>query len=369
MFFKNHKEPINLLETVYSPAAKIDKDAGVVREVKVLGRESSNGREYSEQAMSDAAKLYEGAEVNIDHDRKEPHRERGLLEGFGVLRNVSRRADGVYADLHYLKSHPAANVFLERADRFPEKIGLSHNADGKANRRGGKTIVESISRVNSVDVVRNPATNKGLFESKDRTMSKTIREILESVFPKTFKGCGLMEEASLAAMPVEAPEGSSSDDQIWMAFKQAIMAAVDDEKLDIKATLKKIGDILKSYDKLTGAETPKEAPKEEPKMESKDPVVAKLLESMERMEKREADRAKRDEAKGIMDEFGLPADAALLESLVKLPDVASMKALCEREKSLRPTIRKTKPLIESRGQSETPAAYPKDIKEFAAALR
>ncbi len=364
---------MQFLETVYSESAAIDKENGVVRGVKVLGRESANSRTYSDQAMDDAARLYDGVEVNIDHDRKEPHRERGLLEGFGVLKNVSRKSDGVYADLHFLKSHPATNIFLERADRFPEKIGLSHNADGKANRKGGKLIVESISRVNSVDVVRNPATNKGLFESKETVVSKSIREILESAFPKTFKGCGLLEEdAAMAAMPVEAPAGGDSDDQIWAAFKQAIMAAVDDDKLDIKATLKKIGDILKSYDKLTGAETPKtgggEPPKEEPKMESKE--LSALLESVNGIKADLAARDKRDKIRAMMAEAGVAEDAALLESLVKLPE-SEAKTLLEREAKLRPSIRRPKPLIESRHATEDAGSVqqPKDSKEFAALVR
>lgn len=361
---------VQLIETVFSPDAKIDRDAGVVRDVKVLGRESANNRTYSDRAMGDAAKLYEGIEVNIDHDRKDPHRERGLLEGFGVLRNVSQKDAGIYADLHYLKSHPAADVFLERAERFPERIGLSHNADGKANRKGGKTVVESITRVNSVDVVRNPATNKGLFESKEKTVSKTIREILESAFPQTAKTCGLLEMEDMAAMPVEAPSESSSDDQIWAAFKQAIMAAVDDEKLDTKATLKKIGDILKSHEKLTGsASSDKPAEEGPPKMESKDPAVSALIESVNLLLARDKERSKRDEAKSIMEEFSVTADAGLLESLTKMPDAASMRSMCERESKLRPASKKPKPFIESRGSQNQSAAYPKDIKEFAAALR
>lgn len=363
-----------LIETVYSDPGKIDAAAGIIHGVKILGRESDNGRTYSDQAMSDAARLYEGAEVNIDHDRKEPHRERGLLEGFGQLKNVVQKADGVFGDLHYLKSHPATNVFLERADRFPEKIGLSHNADGKASRKGGKLIVESISRVNSVDVVRNPATNKGLFESKETIVSKSIREILESAFPGKFRGCGLLEEdAALAAMPVEAPAGGSSDDQIWAAFKQAIMAAVDDDQLDIKATLKKIGDILKSYDKLTGAEQPKtsgEPPQGETKMESKE--LSALLESVNGLKADLAKRDKRDRARELLAELNVAEDSAFLESLLKLPDDKSMRELCEREAKLRPQASgRSKPLIESRHAAEGagPVQQPKDSKEFAALVR
>lgn len=376
-------KPVKLIETVYSSDAKIDREAGVIRRVKVLGRESANGRTYSDQAMHDAARLYEGAEVNIDHDRKEPNRERGLLEGFGVLRGVTEESDGIYSDLHYLKSHPATEVFLERAERFPDKVGLSHNADGKANRHGKKLIVESIAKVNSVDVVRNPATNKGLFESKDQTMPTTVKEILESIFPETFAVCGLLEMDGMGAMAVDAPAATeaNSEEQVKTAFRAMVMAAFDDEALDTKATAKRIKTILSAYDKLSGSssagETAPDAKEEKPMSESKektpDPLLTKLAESVERIEKREADREKREKARSILAEFQVTEDAALLESLVKLPAEADMRALVEREAKVRPrsfgTGSGTKPLIESRASAEKPVEYPKDVKSMAAALR
>src|SRR5690606_17270421 len=39
------------------------------------------------------------------------------------------------------------------------------DAEGDCVQRGGTTYVESITRVRSVDIVLNPATNRGLFES------------------------------------------------------------------------------------------------------------------------------------------------------------------------------------------------------------
>lgn len=364
-------ESLHLLETVYSPKAKIDREAGIVRDVKILGRESVNGRSYSEQAIDDAVRLYEGARINIDHDRENPHRERGFLEGFAVIRSARKEGDGAYSELHYIKSHPATPVFLEWAERFPEKLGLSHNADGKGKRTPKGVLVESISRINSVDLVGNPATTNGLFESKEKLVSKTLRQILESQFPNTFALCGLLEMDGMATLPVEAPADAGADDQIWAAFKAAIMSAVDDDKLDIKATLKKIGEILKGYEKLNSSSSSSgggEGGKTEGEdmKESKDPTLTKLLESVDRL-------TKRDEARGVMDEFSLAGDSQLLESLVKLPDVAAMRDLCKREANLRPTLnKKPKPFIESRTQSDgdaTAAPLPKDAKDLAARLR
>src|SRR3954467_13319392 len=43
----------------------VDRDAGVIRGVKVLGWDSKNGRRYDPAGVDPA--LYEGADVNIDH--------------------------------------------------------------------------------------------------------------------------------------------------------------------------------------------------------------------------------------------------------------------------------------------------------------
>jgi len=161
-------KPSLLMEVAFSSSPRVDRDAGVIRGVKILGQESKNGRSYSEAALAQAAELYEGLGVNIDHDTKRtPAGDRKLVDGFGYLQNVAVGADGVYGDLVYLKSHVLAEQVCEAAERMPRQLGLSHNAEGYVVTRDGKTIVEGISRIRSVDIVRSPATNRGLFESAD----------------------------------------------------------------------------------------------------------------------------------------------------------------------------------------------------------
>jgi hypothetical protein len=162
-----------LLEVTFSEATQVDREAGVIRNVKVLGRSSRNGRVYSEAALRQAARLYEGLGVNLNHpDRRESSIERPVQDGFGWLEGVRLGDDGVYGDLHYLRSHPHSAVIVEAAERNPRRFGLSHNAEGRVARRDGRTIVESIESVRSVDLVQNPATNRGLFESEERRSSR-----------------------------------------------------------------------------------------------------------------------------------------------------------------------------------------------------
>jgi hypothetical protein len=156
---------IPLQERTTSNSLRIDATAGVLRDVKVLGRRSRNGRCYTSAALRSALPHYEGVQVNINHPPRGAAGESPLGDRFGVLRRVRLRSDGIYADLHYLTRHPLAEMIVEAARRMPEALGLSHNAEGRAVMRDGVEIVEEITRVVSVDLVSDPATTCGLFES------------------------------------------------------------------------------------------------------------------------------------------------------------------------------------------------------------
>jgi len=156
-----------LTELVHSPSLRIDRQAGLIRGVKVLGYESANGRSYQRQAVSRARPLYEGIRVNIDHvPAGRGDADRKLADRFGRLVNVRETESGLFADLDYLRSHPLAELMAEAAERMPEALGLSHNAEGRV-RTGddGRQVVEEIVRVKSVDLVSDPATTRTLFES------------------------------------------------------------------------------------------------------------------------------------------------------------------------------------------------------------
>ena len=51
---------------------------------------------------------------------------------------------------------------------------MSHVADGASNLRGGEEIVEKISEVFSVDLVLEPASMRGLFESVNDEIDMTL---------------------------------------------------------------------------------------------------------------------------------------------------------------------------------------------------
>lgn len=148
-----------------SGATRVDRVRGVISGVKILGRESRNGRTYAESAIKAAAGLYEGAKVNVNHPKGNPSASRGYEERLGSLRGVQIKADGLYGNLHYNPKHPIAEQLAWDAEHAPDNVGLSHNVEAKVARRGGKSVVEAIVKVLSVDLVADPATTSGLYES------------------------------------------------------------------------------------------------------------------------------------------------------------------------------------------------------------
>lgn len=306
---------IRIRESVWNDtAAAIDEEAGVIRNVRVLGATSTNGRVYTPRAMREAAKLYEGVEVNIDHRSGGAPSDRGLLEGFGVLRNVAVRENEVRGDLHYLASHPGAGVILERARRMPDKLGLSHDAEGSVVAGDDKDIVESIRAVYSVDLVRRPATNSGLFESEDKDVKKTVATVLES-YKRRKEGKRLLsllemdEYAVMAEAPMDVESDMTPEDEIHASIKTMVLAVLDDDSLDTPGKLSKIRAILGVEEKVAAAaptdggdEDMDAAAADEGTMESasvqRHPDLAPLLESVQRLERRELVRE-------LLEEYGL----------------------------------------------------------------
>lgn len=166
---------------------RVDRAAGVIRGVKIIGLQSNvparfigmqsdDPYTYDEAALRDAVHLYEGATVNVDHPklridgdgRRVPEPSWNLQSDrkFGWLAGVRFNVDGLYADLHFLKSHPLAERVCEAAERNPRLFCLSHNADIRPEFRQGKVAVVEILSVESVDLIgAKGGTTISLYES------------------------------------------------------------------------------------------------------------------------------------------------------------------------------------------------------------
>ncbi len=144
---------------------RVDRHGGRIFGVKVLGLASRNGRRYQPEVVAAAAPLYEGVKVNVNHPKGRLHDARDYQDRLGCLRHVRATAAGLFGDLYFNPRHPLAEQLMWDAEHAPENVGLSHNVQARCRRQGDELLVEAIESVNSVDLVADPATTRGLFEA------------------------------------------------------------------------------------------------------------------------------------------------------------------------------------------------------------
>jgi hypothetical protein len=151
-------------------ALRVDRQAGLIRGIKILGPRSRNGRDYLPDALARSVGLYEGAKVNVNHPKGHPLAPRDYQERIGVIRNVAHRTgEGLFADFHFNPKHYLSEQLVWDAEHAPENVGFSHNVQARTRRQGETILVEEILQVHSVDLVADPATTRGLFEGLSTT--------------------------------------------------------------------------------------------------------------------------------------------------------------------------------------------------------
>lgn len=179
---------IERLEEYASATAPLSVDEGshIIHGVKILGSTSRNGRRYPESTIRNAARLYEGARVYVDHAAK-ADAPRSYKDRLGTLESVRVKAGGLFANLRYNPKHPLSSQLAWDAQHSPESVGLSHCVSAKTKREGGTVVVESIEAVHSVDIVAEPACTAGLFENTDHT-TKAWQEMTAEQFGQRVAG-------------------------------------------------------------------------------------------------------------------------------------------------------------------------------------
>ncbi len=151
--------------TSHDSSPQVEPDRGVIRNVKVLGPVSRNGRVYPRQTMEKAVGLYQRVRVNVNHPQGDPAAPRRYEDRLGYLDQVRVTEQGLFADLHFNPHHAVARQLAWDAQHAPENVGLSHNIRARLKQQDDRWLVEEILQVHSVDLVADPATTTGLFES------------------------------------------------------------------------------------------------------------------------------------------------------------------------------------------------------------
>jgi hypothetical protein len=169
-------DEVQFLESnVLSPLI-VDRESGILRNVKILGFTSRNGRRYLPEAMREGFKLYENKVVNKNHDRENGN-DRDIDDRIGRIVNARFiEGEGIFGDVELLKSHPMYERLMESAEKMPNCMGFSHLADCARKRVGGVDEVIKIRKVYSVDLVANPATTTSLAESEEKKSVKSMCE-------------------------------------------------------------------------------------------------------------------------------------------------------------------------------------------------
>lgn len=345
----------------------VDRDKRVIRGLKICGLESSNGRSYPIELLKANAGLYEGAACYLNHPAKAGD-QRDVRDHVGRFVNVEARADGLYGDLEYLAESIYAAKLLETAERMPEQIGCSHNAEGDYEIINGRMTVTKLHEIRSVDIVADPATTNGLFEAK--TMTHTFKSILESA-RKKFAGGKLLavkrliEDDSMvdplaAEVPAADPETALSD-----GFKAGMYACVDSfcaGDLDLVGFVGKVKELAKAHDKLVDggeAEVPAaEAEGDKPADEKKDedkPMESRLI----KLERRDATR-------DLCESIGFIPTKDQLNDLCEIENEPARKRFAESLKAAagQKPVTETKPGVRSKIVTEGKPAEPLTAKQF-----
>lgn len=220
---------------VAQEALRVDRSGArpVVRGVKIVGLTSKNRREYPAQTLKEALPLYEGAKINDDHPRGSATSARTYGERMGNVLKGSvnfREGHGIYGDVSINPKHALAEQFLDDAEHAPENVALSHNILGRITYRGDIAVVEKITRVISVDVVGDPGSTNGLFESEDfdamKTVKKTLRVLLAEARPSMVAAFEPICVANGFALEsaYDVQEGVAADQQLIAALESLSLA-------------------------------------------------------------------------------------------------------------------------------------------------
>jgi len=300
---------------------RVDRRHGVIHGVKILGLQSRNGRSYLPEALRAAVPLYEEAKVNVNHPKGDPLAPRDYQDRLGVIRHVVVKPDGLFADLHFNPKHALAEQLLWDAEHAPENVGFSHNVQARTTRHGDRVVVEAITKVQSVDLVADPATTRGLFEAQigDQTGETGVAEA---------------QPSSWAALTVERLKQHRPD------LVDALLREQADE-------------------------------------------IARLEAELDRLQTLEAVRHKQATIKKLLAEFHLPdpdsqdsttraiLSSRFLQSLLAAPEEQMRALVEERAQLLRevfrlPSVPPTRPLARDQHQTDGPQRL--DVKRFVEAI-
>lgn len=365
--------PRRCLETAsgfLGTGSRIDRAAGIIRGMKLAGYQSRNtGRtigiddeltfgqainqpySYAPEAFREALPLYEGASVFLDHPtfKTEANGQRVPIatEGrtrdlIGCARNVRVEADGVYGDVHYIKSHPYAEMLAEVAEKMPDKFCASHEAyfDNPVL-KNGRIVLTKLVGLDGIAITSDKGgTTHGLFETLHRSKGmKTARQLFEAMSDLTTcrkKVMEMMDDPAMAplgdtpVMEEDKAGAASPEDQVNESFKAMITAVLSDGTLAVEEKITKISGLMKAFKAattaVTGGSAPppdggEVAPVDDPEPDADDEKVA--AESLAKAQGVVIESA------ALLSAAGIACAGPILEAMAKLPTSEARRAFVD----------------------------------------
>jgi hypothetical protein len=180
------KESQHLVESIPSGnirAANLNRKANIIEGTTLISASSSNGvnhkRRYSEKALPQIAAMAEGIPAYANHVSPDmAFKPRDVRDMIGKHVNVRYDAatGKVMSDLA-LTEHHAPWVF-SLADRLGDQVGNSLVSKGLVRMEGDTEVVDEIVALRSGDLVSDPASTRGLFESQGQTADAVAQSFL-----------------------------------------------------------------------------------------------------------------------------------------------------------------------------------------------
>lgn len=361
----------------FADKAKVDRENNVIRGVKILSVGEGSSGVYENDVVRAAAPLYENAKCNVNHMKGDAP-FRSFESRMGRIKNVSFvENSGLYGDLNYNPKHPLAEMLVHFAENDPGAIGLSHYAQGPKSLKNGKSVVESIKKVHSVDLVADPGSTAGLYESAlafeegelaDRVAADVVMDRIRQLnrtAMSMISDCMWSEQMTPAAKQQKilgyVAEWFSELSKVSTVPVAEGASNVELKDLTIEELKKARPDLVESV--LADSESAK-------KSESVLAENKKLAAELDALKARDALAAKKAAAVELCEAAKLPKELVtevFVETLVAAKDDAAMKLLVDDRKLL---ARGESPKSKEQGLTEGAVVTDeKTLEEAAAAFR
>lgn len=378
-----------------TPDSRVDREAGVIYGLKLLGRTSKNnhgvkdnhgnlveGTEYTPEAVRKAAPHYEGLQAYANHPpRSTPNAERDMRDSLGVYTNTRESGGEIFGDLNLVKSREDAQALMDAAENpvLHKCFACSHNAYGRGEVKNRKFIIAEIpeSSIRSVDIVARGGSCATLFES-EQPMKITVK----SLFAKTFAKASpkvtvplrdnltrLLEMDEYGGMEMNAPPPDEAEPPAGMEEEkgwehhlgQMIVAVLKDEAMDVAAKAEKIIGVVKEMLQEEEGDAEPEAGAEAEESEEEE-VPPKKGEKKEEKEMKESLRLEKQANKALrlLMESGVKANAVQIKAVSLLESESDMKTLIATFSSNKNPFAR-KPSSQSPGEKTVKTTESKEI--------